>query len=417
MMLGWEFPPYISGGLGTACFGITKALAKKGVEILFILPQIKGSERKSHVQLMSANDFQSSALPTLWKNIEFRHVDSVLRPYLDQRKYKTDFYGADRRIGKATPSNSFSLTGNYGEDLLQEALRYGQIVGGIAEAKNFDVIHGHDWMTVFAGIAAKRISRKPFIYHAHALEYDRSGENIDRNIYEIERIGMEQADHIIAVSHYTKQMIENRYGISSEKITVVHNAVNRDHPAELPFRKKRKGQKIVLFLGRITFQKGPDYFIEAAHLVLKYLPNVTFVMAGAGDMQSRMIERVAELGIGKNFHFLGFVSGIDIERIYSMSDLYVMPSISEPFGISPLEAMLRDVPVIISRQSGVAEVANTVLKVDFWDIRELAHKIISVLTYPALSREMVIRSRESLDNIHWDYAADKIISVYAHHTN
>ncbi len=412
LMLGWEFPPFISGGLGTACYGITKALSHQGAEVVFVLPRIRGENRESHVKLISATDVP---LPSGWMEdipgVDFRPVDSILKPYLENDEYRAILYGIRQVTGESGADKLF-LSGDYGADLMMEAFRYGRVVGRVAQEEKFDVIHGHDWMTAFAGVAASRVSGKPFVYHAHALEFDRSGENINPDVYRVERFGMESATRVIAVSHFTKNTIVTRYGIHPDKIAVVHNAVNRGGIPELETSGKRKGQKIVLFLGRITFQKGPDYFIEAAAQVLKHMPDVTFVMAGAGDMRPRMIERAAQLGIGRNFHFLGFVSGIQIERIYAMSDLYVMPSVSEPFGIAPLEAMLRDVPVIISKQSGVSEILRNVLKVDFWDVRELANKIISVLRYPALSKEMVLRSRESLRRIHWENAAEKIMTLY-----
>ncbi len=421
LMFGWEFPPFISGGLGTACFGMTQSLARRGTEILFVLPQIKGQDRDSHVRLISASEIPFSPdgpdHKPLPGNIEFRLIDSILRPYLTEQEYQSVLddakeEGEEGDEGDWPETGPLHISGDYGSDLIHEAWRYGQVAARIARDESFDIIHVHDWMTILAGIRSRRISRKPLVLHIHALEFDRSGESVNRNIYEIERFGLESADHVIAVSHYTKNAIVTRYGIQPEKITVVHNAVDREGGAGSVIPPKRKGQKIVLFLGRITFQKGPDYFIEAAALVLQHIPDVTFVMAGAGDMWPRMIERAAQLGIGKNFHFLGFISGVQIEQVYAMSDLYVMPSVSEPFGISPLEAMLRDVPVIISKQSGVSEILRNVLKVDFWDVRELANKMISVLKHPALSREMVIRSRESLCTIHWDDAAGKILSVY-----
>lgn len=416
-MLGWEFPPFISGGLGTACFGITKALSQKNVEIVFVLPRIKGEDRASHVRLVSASEvpvpLSRLSEETYLGRMNIRWVDSPLKPYMGDREYCAAIAGLNREsLESSSQVGRLYLSGDYGADLVREAVRYGRVAGRIAEEESFDIIHGHDWLTSFAGIEARRASGRPFVYHAHALEFDRSGENINQTVYDIERLGMESADHVIAVSRYTKNAIVGRYGIHPDKITVVHNAVNREEAGHVRFAGKGEGRKIVLFLGRITFQKGPDYFIDAAALVLERLPDVTFVMAGDGDMLPAMIERVARLGIGKNFHFLGFVSGLQIEQIYAMSDLYVMPSTSEPFGIAPLEAMLRDVPVIISKQSGVSEILRHVLKVDFWNTRELADKIISVLKRPALAAEMVGRSRESLREIHWDGAAEKIMSVY-----
>jgi glycogen(starch) synthase len=267
-------------------------------------------------------------------------------------------------------------------------------------------------MTVFAGIEARAVSGRPFVLHIHSLEFDRSGENINQDIYDIERHGMEAADQVIAVSHYTKSAIVDRYGLDPAKVAVVHNAVRQNDRMPDDRHRRDPARKIVLFLGRITLQKGPDYFIEAAARILKELPEVTFVMAGCGDMMPRMVERVAELGIGGNFHFTGFLTGEEVERIYAGSDLYVMPSVSEPFGITPLEAMRYDVPVIISRQSGVSEILHHVLKVDFWDVSEMADKMIAVLRHPALAADMVERSREALQQIHWEGAAVKIENIY-----
>ncbi len=431
LMFGWEFPPFISGGLGTACFGITKSLAAHGIGIIFVLPKIPNGQdrpegRESHVRLVSAADIPldaaqaQSLAPDDFRfpagSLEFRIIHSALKPYLGEPQYRARLEELYR--GKI-PGREFpdkeekafaDLSGGYGPGLVTEAVRYGEAAAAIARSERFDIIHCHDWMTVFAGVRSRDASGRPFVLHIHALEFDRSGENINRNIFEIEKYGMEQADRVIAVSHYTMERIVRNYGIDPGKITVIHNAVVRGKQ-DVPSRRDN-GRKIILFLGRITFQKGPDYFVEAAARVLDFCPDVVFVMAGAGDMRPRMIERAAELGMGRSFHFPGFLSGTEIEDIYAMSDIYVMPSVSEPFGISPLEAMLYDVPVIISKQSGVSEILHHALKVDFWDVQELAAKIISVLQHPALSRELVERSREEIRNIHWDNAAVKIIDVY-----
>lgn len=423
LMFGWEFPPYMSGGLGTACFGITKSLTARGVEIIFVLPKIDPDGRESHVRLVSAADVSLEGSDEYLENqdfppdsLQFRIIKSALAPYMGEPQYRARLEQLSRpdnpEIQSPNPQGKkfADLSGGYGPDLMSEAVRFGEAGAAIARSEPFDIIHCHDWMTVFAGVKSKEASGRPFVLHIHALEFDRSGENINRDIFDIEKYGMEQADEIIAVSHFTKDRIVSRYGIDPGKITVVHNAVvkgKKDFPP-----RKDDGRKIILFLGRITFQKGPDYFVEAAARVLEFCPDVVFVMAGAGDMRPRMVERAAELGIGRSFHFAGFLSGTDIEHIYAMSDIYVMPSVSEPFGISPLEAMLYDVPVIISKQSGVSEILHHALKVDFWDVQELAGKIISVLQHPALSRELVERSREEMRNIHWDNAAVKIIDVY-----
>jgi glycogen synthase len=440
LMFGWEFPPHMSGGLGTACFGITKGLAAMGHEITFVLPRTKAEEERSHVELVSASevpvplacpeagtsgDFGDGSVagggetpaPFLSPKLRVTPVASPLSPYLTQRRYEELVSGRRPAASRAKqPDNGgrglLSIPGDYGPDLIAEVVRYGRVAGVIAGAGHFDVIHAHDWMTIPAGLTAKKASGVPLVLHIHALEFDRSGENVNQDIYDLERHGMEAADHIIAVSHYTKRMIVERYGIDPRKVTAVHNAVYRNEARKAYHGGRKKSAKLVLFLGRITFQKGPDYFIDAAARVLKALPEVKFVMAGAGDMMPRMIERVAELRLGRHFHFTGFLRGADIERIFTMSDLYVMPSVSEPFGISPLEAMMCDVPVIISRQSGVAEILKGAMKVDFWDVNEIANKIIAILKYPVLAAEVVARAREDLRSIHWDNAAARIVEVY-----
>ncbi len=436
LMFGWEFPPHMSGGLGTACFGITKGLAAMGHAITFVLPRIKGEKGQSHVNLVSASEIpvplsrpeaddplaggagssREAAVSHPALNLSIIPVGSPLSPYLTQSRYRELLAARATASSAADPDGStyglLFIPGDYGPDLLAEVVRYGRVAGMIAGRDRFDVIHAHDWMTIPAGLTAKSASGVPLILHIHALEFDRSGENVNQAIYDMERRGMEAADHVIAVSHYTKRMIVERYGINPRKITAVHNAVYGNEARQVYHTGKKRANKIVLFLGRITFQKGPDYFVEAAAKVLREVPEVKFVMAGAGDMMPRMIERVAELGLGRHFHFTGFLRGADIEKIFTMSDLYVMPSVSEPFGISPLEAMMCDVPVIISRQSGVAEILKGAMKVDFWDVNEMANKIIAVLKYPVLAAEIVARSQEDLRTIHWDNAAARIVEVY-----
>ncbi|MBN1614190.1 MAG: glycosyltransferase family 4 protein [Deltaproteobacteria bacterium] len=436
LMFGWEFPPHVSGGLGTACFGLTRALTALGHEICFVLPRLKGEGLTSHVELIPASEIPVPAGSTEsplsgfpeaaadpddpYKGLQLRLINSILRPYLTEHQYEALLYGQDPSLfddeGAEHETKQgyriLDIPGDYGPNLIAEVLRYAVVAGVIAESQDFDVIHCHDWMTVFAGIHAKRISGRPLVLQIHATEYDRSGENINRNVYDIERYGMSSADRIIAVSHYTKRIVVERYGIAPERVSVVHNAVTRSEARQAMQIGKDHEKKIVLFLGRITFQKGPDYFVEAAAKVLDIVPGVTFIMAGAGDMTTRMIERVAELGIGRHFHFTGFLQGAEIERIFSMSDVYVMPSVSEPFGISPLEAMMYDVPVIISRQSGVSEILKHALKVDFWDIDEMVNKIVALLKFSALGDEMVERSREELRNIRWEQAAEKVVDLY-----
>ncbi len=410
LMFGWEFPPHISGGLGTACYGITEGLIGLGNEVIFVLPRVKDERRGGRLMLLSASQafLSGEEDEAFGHNLKTREFSSPLRPYINEGQYQALL----ARYCSTDFRSKLAMSGDYGPNLLAEVWRYGRAADSIVKGEKFDIIHGHDWTSVIASVRAKRISGRPLIYHAHALEYDRSGENINRAVYDMEKYGMEAADHVLAVSHYTKESIIKRYGIAPEKITVVHNAVSRSESSLRVGSKKDEDEKLVLFLGRITFQKGPDYFVEAAALVLKAMPAALFVMAGAGDMMPRMIERVAELEIGAHFHFPGFLRGEEVERMYAMSDLYVMPSVSEPFGISPLEAMLYDVPVIISRQSGVSEILHHALKVDFWDVKELANKMIALLKYPSLGDEMSKQAREELKNIRWTNTAGKILSVY-----
>jgi len=400
LMFGWEFPPVISGGLGTACFGMTKALVERGHRITFVVPSLPGSGRASHVSLVAASDFASGAEDGPPAGVSVMPVESPLRPYMAQSDY-----GLLRESLLAGPVH-------YGPDLFAELERYAAAAGRIARQAPFDVIHAHEWLSVPAALRARRVSGRPFILHVHALESDRSGGDGDARIVALERQGLLEADHIIAVSRFTRRQVVERYGIDPEKVSVVHNAVSRGEAAARYGVSKRAGEKIVLFLGRITHQKGPGVFVEAAAEVLRALPDVTFVMAGSGDLMPQTIERVAELGLGSRFLFTGFLRGEEVERMYAASDLYVMPSVSEPFGIAPLEAMLADVPVIVSKQSGVAEILHHALKVDFWDVHELAGKICAVLSYEALAREMGERSREELASITWDRAARQIGEVY-----
>lgn len=425
LMFGWEFPPYISGGLGTACFGLTRHMTEQGSNILFVLPHVKGEELEdSFLDLIAANkvDFSDARIRKVARDAKLKYflVDSPLRPYMLDDTYlaKLDaIRNINERISeithrKTTAGTVLDLSDTYGRDLMSEVTRYAYTGGYLGATEAFDIIHAHDWMTFPAGVEAKRASGKQLVVHVHATEFDRSGENINRQIYDIERYGMNMSDRIIAVSHRTKNIIVERYDQSPEKVVVIHNAVMKE--AKLAHARMRKGftEKIVLFLGRITMQKGPDYFVEAANLVLQSMQNVRFVMAGTGDMLPRMIERVAELRMQDHFHFTGFLKGAELESMFAMSDLYVMPSVSEPFGITPFEAMLYGVPVIISRQSGIAEVLTHVLKVDFWDIEKLAASIISVLSHPELAETLAEAGHNDLQKISWHHAARKVNNLY-----
>ena len=432
LMLGWEFPPHMKGGLGTACFGMTQALTKQGAEVVFVLPRYNGppAQNLSRLRLVSASgvaipeqyftEYHNKVREVWQQNLSVRPLESLLYPYATPESYlehlqsiQSSHEHSTEAYTQHTPASGYDLKGDYGADLMSEVFRYSQAVAALALKENFDVIHAHDWMAFPAGMLVKLLTGKPLIVHVHALEHDRSGFNVNPEVAAIEKKGMQIADTVIAVSHLTRNTIMQEYGIEGEKIQVVHNAVSRREAGVYVKSPMALHEKRVLFMGRVTFQKGPDYFIEAANLVLKLMPNVRFIMAGNGDMLTRMVKRAAQLRIGSRIHFTGFLHGSDVDRMYALSDLYVMPSVSEPFGIAPLEAMLYDVPVLMSRQSGVSEVIHNALKVDFWDVREMANKIYSVLTYPGLATEMVKNCREELKNIKWENAAKQLQNIYS----
>lgn len=419
LMFGWEFPPHITGGLGTACFGLTKGLAKKNVEVIFVVPKAFGDEDKSSIRLVAAEDIDVShtaaEMEDFWRKIHYLEISSNIVPYVDPEEYQKliEQSELEESITKeSTTKRKFKFSGRYGINLMDEVTRYALIATNLAANQHFDVIHAHDWLTYPAGIAAKMISGKPLVVHVHATEFDRSGENINKNVFEIERRGMNVADRVITVSNLTRNIVITKYGIPEEKVITVHNAVEFVNGYKFDEFKKKVPEQIVTFLGRVTFQKGPDYFVEAANKVLKKNENVRFVMAGSGDMLNRMIRRVAELGIANKFHFTGFLKGGDVNLMFQMSDVYVMPSVSEPFGISPLEAMRSNVPVIISKQSGVAEVLKYALKIDFWDIDAMADSIYGLLNYKALSNFFIKYGQEEVNNLKWENAADGVKGVY-----
>lgn len=295
---------------------------------------------------------------------------------------------------------------------MEEVSRYALVGAQIAkDRQDFDIIHAHDWLAFPAGIAAKEMSGKPLVVHVHATEYDRSGESVNQPVYDIERAGMQAADHIVAVSHLTRNIIIRKYGIPGHKVSVLHNAVLDASIIKSEYQ-KMVPEKIVTFLGRITFQKGPEYFVEAAKKVIDRDPNVRFVMAGSGDLLNKMIQRVAELRMASRFHFTGFLKGKDVDHMYAISDVYVMPSVSEPFGIAPLEAVRHNTPVIISKQSGVAEVLVNAIKVDFWDVDAMADAIFALLHYDGISRMFKELGSDELKKLKWEHVAAKLITVY-----
>lgn len=422
LMFGWEFPPHIAGGLGTACYGIVKGLAYNGVETMFVMPSASGDEDKSAADIINASDVPVEITDTMnvddfLDKVQFVHIGTNMVPYLDPEEFHT-LVEEDRkrqvRDFTVNYGHTYKFSGNYGSNLMEEVARYAMVGGTIAmtHKDEFDVIHAHDWLTYNAGIAAKRLSGKPLVVHVHATSFDRSSDNnIDTRVYEIEKRGMEAADKVITVSDLTRNIVITKYGIDPAKVVTVHNAVDFSGRSEVKVEKGVK-DKVVTFLGRITFQKGPEYFIEAAAKVLKRCDNVRFVMAGSGDMMNRSIRQVARLGISDRFHFTGFLRGNEVQKMFALSDVYVMPSVSEPFGISPLEAMRSGVPSVISRQSGAAEVLKYAFKVDFWDVDAMADEIYALLQYPALSQFASKFGYDEVNTLKWNNAAAKIKSVY-----
>lgn len=422
LMFGWEFPPHIAGGLGTACYGIVKGLAHNGVETMFVMPSASGDEDKSTADIINASDVPVEITDTMnvddfLDKVQFVHIGTNMVPYLDPEEFHT-LVEEDRkrqvRDFTVNYGHTYKFSGKYGSNLMEEVARYAMVGGTIAmtHKDEFDVIHAHDWLTYNAGIAAKRLSGKPLVVHVHATSFDRSSDNnIDTRVYEIEKRGMEAADKVITVSDLTRNIVITKYGIDPAKVVTVHNAVDFSGRSEVKVEKGVK-DKVVTFLGRITFQKGPEYFIEAAAKVLKRCDNVRFVMAGSGDMMNRSIRQVARLGISDRFHFTGFLRGNEVQKMFALSDVYVMPSVSEPFGISPLEAMRSGVPSVISRQSGAAEVLKYAFKVDFWDVDAMADEIYALLQYPALSQFASKFGYDEVNTLKWNNAAAKIKSVY-----
>jgi glycogen synthase len=423
LMFGWEFPPHISGGLGTACYGLSRALIELKTKLLFVVPKVHGDES---IPLINASDVAVGEETLTITGFEAESgqgsriiaVPSAIKPYSTGKpsqvledwswQFRSE-YIKSITTGEGT---RYAFSGKYGPSLMEEVYRYADVAGVLARKYDFDIIHAHDWLTYPAGIEAKKASSKPLIVHVHATEFDRAGgDNIDRRVFEIEKLGLSEADRIIAVSQWTKEIIVDNYGIDPLKVSVVHNGVNASEELEFSFIRKISDH-VVTFLGRITYQKGPQYFIEAAKKVLDYFPDTHFIMAGSGDLLPAMIDRVAQMKLSSRIHFTGFLKGKQIDQVWSVTDVYVMPSVSEPFGITPLEAVQAGVPVIVSNQSGVSEVIDHALKVDFWDTNALANAIINVIRHKGLSNSLKLNSRKEIEALTWKRAAIKIKQLY-----
>ena len=421
LMFGWEFPPHIAGGLGTACEGIVKGLAYNGVETLFVMPSASGDEDQTYTKIINASDVavdtSATTVDEFLNKVKFVHIGTNMIPYADPEEFSR-LVEEDRKRQikdfKVSYGQKYKFSGKYGANLMEEVARYAMVGGTIAlqHKDEFDVIHAHDWLTYYAGIAAKALTGKPLVIHVHATSFDRgSADNIDTRVFAIEKRGMLEADRVVTVSDLTRGIVINKYGIDPAKVVTVHNAVDFSGRENLEVQRGVR-EPVVTFLGRITYQTGPEYFIEAAAKVLKRTKNVRFVMAGSGDMMNRCIRHAARLGISDRFHFTGFLRGMDVQKMFALSDVYIMPSISEPFGISPLEAMRTGVPSIISKQSGAAEVLKYAFKVDFWDVDAMADDIYALLSYPALSAYSAKEGFDEVNALKWNGATAKLKKVY-----
>ena len=410
LMFGWEFPPHILGGLGTASYGLTKGMYDNGdMDITFVIPKPWGDEERSFARIVGAN-----AVPVAWRDVSYDYVQSRIGNVMDPQLYfdLRDHIYTDFNYMGTNDLGCIEFSGRYPDNLLEEINNYSIMAGVIARTVDFDVIHSHDWLTYPAGIHAKQVTGKPLVIHVHATDFDRSRGNVNPTVFAIEKDGMNNADHIITVSNLTRQTVIEKYGINPEKVTTVHNAVE-PLSEEIRSIKMQKGKdKVVTFLGRITMQKGPEYFVEAASRVLAKTHNVRFVMAGSGDMMEKMIRLAADRDIADRFHFTGFLKGRQVYEMLAASDVYIMPSVSEPFGISPLEAMQMGVPSIISKQSGCAEILENVIKVDYWDINALADSIYAIIKYPALYNHLRDKGLAEIDTIQWKKAGAKVIDIY-----
>jgi len=438
-MLGWEFPPHISGGLGTACHGLTKGLDALGVDVLFVLPTAVPVGEPSHVTFRSPADAVSAGVlegeeevSTVSEHVELHKVSAVLSPYGTPETHDRAvrrLISKSQKVAKARgdaagtteapqmpplPAGTFvgGMGANYEGDLMGQVAHYARLAVEIARREEFDVIHAHDWMTYVAGQAVKAATGKPLVVQVHSTEFDRSGQNVDQRIYDVERMGMHTADKVVCVSHLTRSIVLSRYAVPPDKVEVVYNAVSLPETREWEMKPIRQNEKIVLFLGRVTMQKGPEYFLQAARKVVDKFQDVRFVMAGSGDMISRCIREAADLKLGRYVTFTGFLRGHDVDRIFQMADLYVMPSVSEPFGIAPLEALSHNVPVIISKQSGVSEILTHALKVDFWDTSEMANKILAVLRHPPLQKALRHHGQIEMRKLSWRDSAKRLLEIY-----
>jgi glycogen(starch) synthase len=395
LTFGWEFPPAKNGGLGVACYGLTRELLQSGVEVIFVLPKTQYTTGDARFVFADQE-----------RLVKVRHTDVSIKPY----------HQADSTIDVIVGYEHDGTPIIRSRTIIQEAHRFAHQASLIAEEEEFDVIHAHDWTSYLAGVAAKIASGKPLILHVHATSFDQAASNnVDPAIFQIESECFAHADKIVTVSDFTRNIVVNKHGAAPEKVEVVHNGCDTHEPARMEptlEELKRQGKKIVLYHGRISIQKGVDHFIRAARRVVDVDPNVVFVISGSGDMTTQVIEQVGAMGLSEHVRFAGALWDEDRDRMYQSADLLVMPSVSEPFGLVPLEALQHGTPAIITKQSGVAEVLSHALKVDFWDTEEMANQILSSLRYPTIRHQLVKEGRWQLLGMSWRRAAEKVKRIY-----
>ncbi len=410
LMFGWEYAPYFTGGLGVVTRAIIKSLVSQGQDVVFVLPKMPLELNDTLTKVINASKIKISTEDTeIYSKIELL---SKLMPYISVKSPRPS-QNSYIKNNNYSSLDSFDITDEiYGEDLFAEVERYANQAIEIAKANPHDIIHTHDWMTAKAGIMAQKYSHAPHLLHIHATEFDRTGGNPNQSVYDIEREGLEKSDMVIAVSEYTKNSIIKNYGIPANKIKVVYNAIELNKNANKLPKKIFHNDKVILFLGRLTLQKGAEYLLEAAPKVVKLIPNVKFVFIGQGEMLEQLIQKSIDLGVDKYVMFAGFLDHEEVDKAYQMADVFIMPSTSEPFGITALEAIRNGTPVIISKQSGVSEVILNALKVDFWDTDELTNLIYAVLSHKSLSKLLTEHALVELRKLNWNSQVNKIVKIY-----
>jgi len=409
LMFGWEFPPHILGGLGTASYGLTRGMSQQpDMDLVFVIPKPHGDEDQSFLKIIGACN-----VPVVWKENSWDYINHRIGNMMHPDEYFWLRNGIRYDFNRIHTNDlgCIDFSGRYPDNLIEEISNYEAVASVLAHQMDFDIIHSHDWLTYPAGVFAKQISGKPLVIHVHATDFDRSRGQVNPTVYSIEKRGMDVADHIMTVSDLTRQIVIEKYHQHPSKVTTVHNAVEPLHDVE-SFTKTPRKDKVVTFLGRITMQKGPEYFVEAAHKVLQKTSGVRFVMAGSGDMMHAMIDLAAKRGIADKFHFTGFLKGRQVHEMLAESDVYIMPSVSETFGISPLESMQVGTPSIISKQSGCAEILTHAIKTDYWDIDAMADAIYAIVKYPAMYDSLRKLGKEEVDNISWYDAGLKVRAIY-----